>query len=852
MNQSNNPRRTADLTIELRPAAVFGKRDSASDYTWLRGREELPAELAPVCELLATFSDVPVALAAELDGACWLARSFRSGMDKVYRPVVTIEVVRSLEPSRLSPEEQLRLISTSFGWDSSSHPEPFRVRVRPVQIDPSPLDAELAARSRLGLPLSVTPQEAVGLVRQRPWRYAGICLARKLPEVPARWQRDLASYLCVDFSRPALTGEEEAAVESVLERPPSQEEWTALAGLPPAEVFRALSWARTGASTGEPFAPDDPLLPWLVAFLAGSHRPGPALLAAVLRAVQPPRIPGALLSDIAPDLSSEARAGLAAMLTGEDLPVSDGVADELARGGYLDLLDGDSFRRWAGWAHGSSHVARSARQFLERRGAKPEEACFVLDLAAEEPSSRDDEAAGVSLVRAVEVAADLGLAVPRRRLLGWLRKIRSFVELDIFAQVARHYDEWSRALGRLAKSGEPPANPRTLNVEEMALTLAARRRAGEPWSLEEALGALLRQGRQRDAEALLNAASEQDLAPSAPVLAVLRARLGLGPPAPPPPWEELQKLVEHGLARPQDVVPAVEGDLAACARLWPETLPLARLLTQGQTAFPEPPELPEPWRPSIRAAVRPGLARRWIGALADADRGHLRTWIVDLHGLAGSGLAALWGEGDLPDDRATFRRAVPWIGSLLAPEPRGVRLQALSTVMQSRLLQDDEDLAAGVVSGLCDGDGHRAQDLAIHALCGRGCLPCLDGAPADLIVVLAPALKPAALATALVQSDGIPVSEEAILADALVARIRQSPAPCPPDGYLRRQLERHPLLWVRLGELPGWEELAPGEEERKRLLVRLLSHLRLSPDVLREAMESKNIEETDLQRDAAP
>src|SRR5437868_3515906 len=92
------------LRIELSPLALFGKRDGASDYAWLHGREELSSDLASLCETLAAWPDTPVSLTESRDELTSLVRSFRNGVDSVYRPIMAVEVLCVREPSVLSPE----------------------------------------------------------------------------------------------------------------------------------------------------------------------------------------------------------------------------------------------------------------------------------------------------------------------------------------------------------------------------------------------------------------------------------------------------------------------------------------------------------------------------------------------------------------------------------------------------------------------------------------------------------------------------------------------------------------------------------------------------------------------------
>jgi hypothetical protein len=103
--------------IHLQTVAQFGKRDGASDYRWLFGRDVVPSVLLTVCEMLAQLAAVSTAslsVVTEEQDMVWLARTYFQSSDNAYRPVPAVEVAYTSASTCLSTEDWLGLAALSL------------------------------------------------------------------------------------------------------------------------------------------------------------------------------------------------------------------------------------------------------------------------------------------------------------------------------------------------------------------------------------------------------------------------------------------------------------------------------------------------------------------------------------------------------------------------------------------------------------------------------------------------------------------------------------------------------------------------------------------------------------------
>src|SRR5262245_50881954 len=98
--------------LNLQTIAHFGKRDGASDYNWIFGRESIPSDLLMICEPLSRLSVstyASISVVTEENDRVWLVRTYFQGTDNSRRPIAAIDVANSIESTHLSTEEWVRL-----------------------------------------------------------------------------------------------------------------------------------------------------------------------------------------------------------------------------------------------------------------------------------------------------------------------------------------------------------------------------------------------------------------------------------------------------------------------------------------------------------------------------------------------------------------------------------------------------------------------------------------------------------------------------------------------------------------------------------------------------------------------
>jgi hypothetical protein len=297
-------------------------------------------------------------------------------------------------------------------------------------------------------------------------------------------------------------------------------------------------------------------------------------------------------------------------------------------------------------------------------------------------------------------------------------------------------------------------------------------------------------------------------------------------------------VVQAGLARPEDIVlSSTGGRIADWARLWPATVPLARLFEgSGDGSLPQ---VPLTWRTAVRDNLPPERLDRWITATRELCHSDVVSWVADLLEVRQSELQALLA-GRALEDEATAARSRPWLPTLLSGLSRVEALQALAAQIRLGLFIGDENGAAELIHALVPNDGDAAHELATHALCRIGSIPQLDGVPPDLASAVVDRLPPLEVVAAALRMTDIGLNLNEGWLDAVAGLVSRSGAVCPETGYLKRQLKRHPALAERLSHLAGWEKLQTGRPIRIRFALVLLRLLGLTPeDFLGELLASK-------------
>jgi hypothetical protein len=829
----------ADESLEIRldPVALFAKRDGASDYGWQAGRERLLPGVVRLVEALGQHAASTQAQIALLwrgeEESSWLARSFARVVDAAGRLSPAVEVLQLAGTDRHSPEVWLRLLSEALGWKALEHTEPFTCAPRPIEVEPRRLGGDEELRARLGLALSLTPLQALDLVRRPrwPWRYRGICYSWSLgggciPRLP-----ELRPFVCVNFDAPPADTEEQALLHAMGRHAPVAEEWQLFDQLAVGEVRRALDWIAAGAPPPAPVRQGDLLAPWVVAWLRRRDGAGgPALLDAVAESAagEPPAT--AALQAAAPELSAGALDTLAGVLAGEAPALGPEAAEELARGGYLGSEVGGrlGLDLWAAYAATSEAVANAAVQRLVRLDVPPAAAGFLLDLPA---LHADGAPVELPEPRAAELAARIGLAAPRRALAAALASVEAPASLERLAEVARAFHGWGEGFAQGLATGRPGPG---LSGDDLLQVVTARQRVlKDTTAWRTVLAGLVHRDEVEAARDLFaRLARQPSLAPPAELAAVLAARLGAGPPAPAPLASTLEPLAREGLARPDDIVIAPEDgrQVPHWAALWPTTARLAHLYEgHGAGALPA---VPAGWRAAVRGGLAPSRLARWLAASPELPRAEIDAWAAEVLELPRGRLEALL-DGDRGGaDADTAGRARDWLAALAGGRPRPEALRLLAAQVRLGLFQGDENGAGELVDQLLPQESEPGRELAVHALCRVGPLPQLDGVSPDLAQASIYGLDPVDLVDAAFRMTGTELTTRPDWVEGVATLVERSGAACAPRGYLKRQLRRHAALAVRLAQLPGWERLALDRPLRERLALRLLKLLGVRPEDL--------------------
>lgn len=831
----------AQETVELQAQARFGKRDAGSEYSWLVGRERVPPELLEACEPLArvtTAAGVYASLVVETRGETWLARAYREGVDSAYRSIAALELVTLVNPRRLPPDRRLGLAVFSIRPEERQRigeTSLYTVSVPEAQSDAVEIDVPTLWRARLGYPLSLPLRTALSLLGRGQWPYRGVCFASTgKNEPPPAWVDELAPYLCVNFGEPRLTEQQRVTLEAVRLRPPSEEEWEALRELEPERIGRALRWASNPTPPAPLDSPEDSLLHWLIAFRSARADGGEELIRALRYDLAPHRLPPSIFAAAVRGLSPETTQFLAAAALGDGAAAASAhVVEELGQRGLLADEEVVPLKLWAAHAGGSAVAAEQGAMRFTREGISMSAARFVLDLP---PDARTNSwHYTYDLSKAAALALHYGLPEPRAQIMHALLEAADSTSLYTLRELTNVYGGWAEALLGVTLEGRFPAAG-VLTADEMAAAVQARSRAlGRTQAPFEALAALAAASREDEAAALLQALPEP--APegaAAAAFRVIKARLSLGPPAEPALSQfELEKLASLRLARPGDVTPGVGGglSLAACARAWAETAPLARLLEGNFGAEAEPaPFYPEAWAEPLRRELTPASAAPWLRQLAPEQRPAALRWLAGLHGFDPTPLEAVCEGRDLPTGDLNLRALLPWLSAATSAASRERRLLGLANVAQSGRVCGDDLLAGQVADALLPASGGGTRAFVVYALSGVGPLPSLAGLPADLVGALAAVLDAVALVDAVFACFDGELSLSPELVARLAARVRESGAHCPAHGYTNEQRSRHLPLASALSLERGWEALAPDADGRALYVRRLLRQFRLEPD----------------------
>jgi len=801
--------------LHLQTVAHFGKRDGASDYNWLFGKDAVPIELLAVCEQLSNLSastHAILSVVAEKNDIYWLARTYFQGTDNSYRPIPAVEVINTGDLRSLAPEGQLRL--AAFGVQTQERkrvvePGRFSVILPSPQVGPEPPAVQLLAQIRLGLPVSVPTLVALSLVDYRPWRYRGICFAsRSRDGAPPECLPELARYFCVNFGHPRLSEDQQAALDAALKREISPGEWQALDRLDAERAQEALRWS-VNPTLSNPAATGDELIKdWLLAFRRAEYR-GAELLRVLGFDLKPHPLTPWLIRSAVSDLSEGAAGFLAEATQGKSTRDGLDVIEELAQKGYLADPNLIPLRLLAPHIAASHVIADQALRRLESFDIDRESARFALDLPSERGSFALRQE---SAERAISVAFQNSAPVPRQNVRRLLESAQDGKELWPLEELSQAYGGWAQAVWEMVYTGVIPAQG-ILGLEEMvAVTDLRQRLSGNSWEQLDALSSMVRAGRRDEALAFFKSVKSslaKNLSPAG--LQTLEARMGLAAPAALALPKELSLLVERELARPEDVAPTADGsNLAECARAWPGTSALADLLEKvGDVLSAVPPEFPDHWKQAVRTALPEFHLKQWVKNFEPASSPAIYDWVARLYDLDSRPFLAFLDGDAAPKTRERMRDLLPWLNLYSGDKPREWRLKFLANIAHDGTARGDDRMAQEIAQALLPGDNEESVDFAIHALSRVGPFPSLGEAPPDLVTALTPMVDTLSLIDRIfADTKTTTLSKCDDLVELLLRQVRDRGVVCPEKGYVRRGLARHRYLTERLSKARGWEHIA--------------------------------------------
>jgi hypothetical protein len=822
--------------IQLQVRARFGKQSGSSDYDWLLKSDLLPPSLVTLCESLvhaAASARAFLALVTEESQRVWLLRVYDQGVDDAFRSVTGLEAAEVTAPHSLNRRQWLGLAAVSI-----QQSERARIgrgaalsfilpALSPQAVTPA---AELINRARIGLPVSTNTSTAFHLLALPFCRQKGICLAasgRGSP--PVEWTEALAPYICVSVSEARLSANEQAVLDAVTRRAPSQAEWEILDRMDTPDLHRVLLWS---ANSGGAPAPSGELTEqWLVAFRSDQQR-GASLLKVLREDFQPHVIPPDVVRLAACDLSTDAVVLITAKARGEHVNLPVPVLEELAERGYLDDGEVIPLSRWKDHVGSSRVLAGQAIRLLAVGGIRPASAAFILNLnSGHPPDSRLFDNFG-ALAR---IAHQEGLSLPREAFVGAL-DVMTATQLPELDATGRIYGAWVEALADSIIRGALP-RPGVLDSMEMSAAIATRRRlCGRPMALFEAFATLLKERRIEEAKELLLASKPGDSPPVSPAcLRVVHSRLGAGDPAHPPAVDEISFLVNLGLARPSDIdLGQVQArEVAAYAAMWDETRPLVDLMQNRESDPPSPlPNVPERWAGAVLNTLKPSAVGRWFRAAESASRSAVGRWFANLLGISSELLPALCGEATPRVDPRELRIILPWLSDLVGETPYLSRLCGLRHMASESTLVKDDILAEELVDEVLPEADDDLRGLIIHALSGVGPLPPVRNLAPGLLAMFVETIDPINLIDNLFADANATRSSDAVLIAAIVLRVRRDGVVHPAHGYTREQRRRHAALAGALAEIQGWEPISLDEASRAGYALSFLRRLGVSPRTL--------------------
>jgi hypothetical protein len=828
-----------ELEVQLQVMARFGKRDGATDYRWLSGKDAIPPEIFPVCEPLSRLSVMTnsfFSLVCEQGGHLWLVRTFTQGIDNVFRPIGTLEVVSIVSPWSLPRQHWIGLSAVCAQMNERERlaDDKFNILIPPPKGEPGTPDEELLTRVRLGLPVTANTRLALSVIGTQPWRYRGVCFAlRSKSESSPEVLPELAPYFCINFAEVRLSSQQQAVQEAVLMREVAPAEWAVLDKLNTSDVQSALYWSANPSPPVPIKSADDPLLDWLFAFRKASFQ-GPELLVRLRQDVAPYLLPPHLVRMISPELSEKATTLLVAIERGESLTASPEIIEELARSGYLSLPEVMPLQLW------TEHVNRSPvvmEQFVRRFEALEiprSTTLFILD--APLSNGIADMRFLESFEKAAHIADKNGLPPPRNNVSLFLKLISNLEHLWPLTKIEELYGYWAKSILLMIHKMTFPKDG-ILTPAEMLAIAQFRERAFEcEWVQLDILSGLLRLDRYEEAKDFYNFLREAHSSGlSAKAMRIVEAHLRLADPSQPPSIEELKLLADKGLASPEDIIldEQSEIDLLACAHIWEKTALLADIIGSDEDFLPvNLPECPDTWKAEIRRVVTPFYIKRWLEKLQDDRLQQAREWVAGIQDIDIKMLAAFCGKGIFPENPRDIRALLPWVEALLVSEPRKNRLHGLASAASSNIASGDDRFAFDLIQALFPEENARAIDFAVYALSGVGPLPPLVGTPPDFVVCLASRIDIIALINAIMGGDDTALSNDNTVCEILFSELCRQGWGCPEHRYTARQLSRHLILTNTLSRAPGWECIAPDPMERARYAERLLQSLSLRPEDL--------------------
>jgi hypothetical protein len=706
----------------------------------------------------------------------------------------------------------------------------YRMLLPLPQAAPEAPTQQDTLKARLGLPISVPTRMALSLIKQQPWRYAGVCFATRTQNgVPPEWQPELAPYFCVNFNQPVMSEEHQNSLSAALNRKITPEEWEALDRLDAREAQQALRWSINEDLPCPVRRDDERWREWLAAFRGASYH-GARLLAILRRDLHPASLPLSLIKIVAPTLSEAAIAFLAECMQDNAAHASTEVIEELALKGYLNDSALPPLRSLTPHLAASSLIADQALLRLEHLGVDRTAAGFLLDM---KPADGAVFLRRTAFLPSVKIAHDNGVPAPRRNVIALLNNADEIKDLWALEGLSDIYGGWAGSVFEMADAGKLPA-PQSLTLSEMRAVVELRRRLeGNDWEYLDVIAKLCSVARYDEAVAFF-----EDVRPilssilSAGAMQILTARFGLGAPAGSVPFGDLARLSACGLARPEDLIPAVDGsDLAECARAWQETSPIADLIENVSDDLPEtPPAYPPHWRIALGNSLSIFRLKKWAQKVQPAQSNAVLSWVARLYDLDLRALQAFRGEEAMPESRERTELLLPWIELFLVSETRARRLRGLGNTAQSGISRGDEKFALRLAHAILPDENEQAIEFAVYGLAGLGPMPLLDMVPADLIIALLPSVDVQALIDRLFIGEETLLSADKSLGASIGEQLRQRQIACPERGYTTAQRSRHMLLAAAISIAPGWERLSPDEAQRRQFAQALLRRLELRND----------------------